>query len=78
MTYLPDQPADPLLLTAGSQDNGGIQFRGALGWSLYHGGDGGDTVFDPTPNSNTIYSEIEWFFTPTDGSQVFAFFRCTM
>ena len=71
-------PTNPLLLTAGAQDNGGIQFRGALGWSLYHGGDGGDTVFDPAPNSTTVYSEIEWFFQPTDGSQVFAFFRCTI
>ena len=71
-------PSNPLMLTAGAQDNGGIQFRGALGWSLYHGGDGGDTVFDPAPNSNTVYSEIEWFFQPTDGSQVFAFFRCTI
>lgn len=69
-------PTNALMLTAGAQDNGGIQFRGALGWSLYHGGDGGDTVFDPSPNSNLVYSEIEWFFTPTDGSQVFAFFRC--
>jgi photosystem II stability/assembly factor-like uncharacterized protein len=71
-------PTNPLLLTAGAQDNGGIQFRGALGWSAYHGGDGGDTVFDPAPNSTTVYSEIEWFFQPTDGSQVFEFFRCTI
>lgn len=71
-------PTNPLLLTAGAQDNGGIQFRGALGWSLYHGGDGGDTVFEPTANSTVLYSEIEWFFQPTDGSQVFAFFRCTI
>ncbi len=71
-------PSNPLMLTAGAQDNGGIQFRGALGWSLYHGGDGGDTVFDPAPNSNTLYSEIEWFFAPTDGRQVFVFFRCTI
>lgn len=71
-------PTNPLMLTAGAQDNGGIQFRGALGWSLYHGGDGGDTIFDPAPNSNTVYSEIEWFFSPTDGAQVFSFFRCTI
>jgi photosystem II stability/assembly factor-like uncharacterized protein len=71
-------PTNPLLLTAGAQDNGGIHFRGALGWSIYHGGDGGDTVFDPAPNSNIVYSEIEWFFQPTDGSQVFVFFRCTI
>jgi photosystem II stability/assembly factor-like uncharacterized protein len=71
-------PNNPLFLTAGAQDNGGIQFRGPLGWSLYHGGDGGDTVFDPTPGTNVVYSEIEWFFAPTDGSQVFAFFRCTI
>jgi photosystem II stability/assembly factor-like uncharacterized protein len=71
-------PTNPLMLTAGAQDNGGIHFRGALGWSIYHGGDGGDTVFDPSPNSNTVYSEIEWFFQPTDGSQVFLFFRCTI
>ncbi|TAK16538.1 MAG: hypothetical protein EPO35_05155 [Acidobacteria bacterium] len=71
-------PTNALMLTAGAQDNGGIQFRGALGWSLYHGGDGGDTVFDPAANSNTVYSEIEWFFQPTNGSQVFVFFRCTI
>ena len=71
-------PSNALMLTAGAQDNGGLQFRGALGWSLYHGGDGGDTVFDPAPNSVTVYSEIEWFFQPTDGSQVFQFFRCTI
>jgi photosystem II stability/assembly factor-like uncharacterized protein len=71
-------PSNALMLTAGAQDNGGIQFRGALGWSLYHGGDGGDTVFEPVANSTTVYSEIEWFFQPTDGSQVYQFFRCTI
>lgn len=71
-------PTNALMLTAGAQDNGGIQFRGALGWSIYHGGDGGDTVFDPAANSSTVYSEIEWFFQPTDGSQVYLFFRCTI
>jgi photosystem II stability/assembly factor-like uncharacterized protein len=70
-------PENPLLMASGTQDNGGIHFRGALGWSLFHGGDGGDVVFDPV-NLNTIYSEIEWFFDPFSGSNVFQFFRCTL
>ena len=69
-------PSNPVLLLGGTQDNGGVQFRGPLGWSMYHGGDGGDTVFEPTPNSTTVYSEIEWFFQPTNGAQVFQFYRC--
>ncbi len=71
-------PSNPLLIISGTQDNGGIQFRGPLGWSVFHGGDGGDMLFDPSPASVTVYSEIEWFFDPFSGSNVFQFFRCTM
>ena len=71
-------PGNPFLITAGAQDNGGLQFRGSLGWSAYHGGDGGDTVFEPTASSTTVYSEIEWFFQPTNGAQVFQFYRCAI
>jgi photosystem II stability/assembly factor-like uncharacterized protein len=71
-------PANPLLIVSGTQDNGGIQFRGPLGWSAFHGGDGGDMVFDPNPTSVTVYSEIEWFFDPFTHGNVFAFFRCAI
>jgi photosystem II stability/assembly factor-like uncharacterized protein len=71
-------PSNPLLIVSGAQDNGGIQFRGALGWSAFHGGDGGDMVFDPSPSSVTLYSEIEWFFDPFSGDNVFQFFRCAV
>jgi hypothetical protein len=69
-------PANALMMVSGTQDNGGIQFRGAAGWSSFHGGDGGDMVFDPSPTSVTLYSEIEWFFDPFSGANVFSFFRC--
>ena len=68
-------PTRPLLLAGGTQDNGTAILQGALGWSLITGGDGGDVVFDPDPQGNTLYAEIEWFFT-AGGQQVFQFFRC--
>ena len=68
-------PTRPLLLAGGTQDNGTAILQGALGWSLITGGDGGDVVFDPDPQSTTLYAEIEWFFT-AGGQQVFQFFRC--
>jgi photosystem II stability/assembly factor-like uncharacterized protein len=67
-------PTNPLLIAGGTQDNGNIVFQGSLGWSLYTGGDGGDTVWDPTPNAVVVYAEIEWFVF--EGRQVFQFFRC--
>ncbi len=67
-------PTNPLLIAGGTQDNGNIVFQGNLGWSLYTGGDGGDTVWDPTPNAVIVYAEIEWFVF--EGRQVFQFFRC--
>lgn len=71
-------PSNPLMFVSGTQDNGGIQFRGPLGWSIFHGGDGGDMVFDPSPSSITLYSEIEWFFDPFSGNNVYQFYRCTL
>jgi photosystem II stability/assembly factor-like uncharacterized protein len=67
-------PTNPLLIAGGTQDNGNVVFQGNLGWSLYTGGDGGDTVWDPTPGATVVYAEIEWlqFY----GNQVFQFFRC--
>jgi len=67
-------PTNPLLIAGGTQDNGNVAFQGNLGWSLYTGGDGGDTVWDPTPNAVVVYAEIEWL--EFNGSQVFQFFRC--
>lgn len=67
-------PTNPLLIAGGTQDNGNVVFQGALGWSLYTGGDGGDTVWDPTPSTTVVYAEIEWLFF--NGQQVFQFFRC--
>ena len=67
-------PSNPLLIAGGTQDNGNVVFQGTLGWSLYTGGDGGDTVWDPTPGTTLVYAEIEWFFF--EGRNVFQFYRC--
>jgi photosystem II stability/assembly factor-like uncharacterized protein len=67
-------PANGLLLAGGTQDNGTAIFQGAVGWSEITGGDGGDVVFDPNPQSMVLYAEIEWYFS--GGSNVFQFFRC--
>ena len=55
-------PSNGLLLAGGTQDNGTLVFQGNLGWSLITGGDGGDTVFDPSPQNRILYAEVEWFF----------------
>ena len=68
-------PTNGLLIAGGTQDNGTVIFQGNLGWSLITGGDGGDTVFDPNPQSRILYAEVEWFFT-AGGNNVFQFFRC--
>ncbi|HYN06438.1 MAG TPA: hypothetical protein VES67_03515 [Vicinamibacterales bacterium] len=68
-------PSNGLLLAGGTQDNGTLVFQGNLGWSLVTGGDGGDTVFDPSPQNRILYAEVEWFFT-ANGANVFQFFRC--
>lgn len=68
-------PSNGLLLAGGTQDNGTLVFQGNLGWSLITGGDGGDTVFDPSPQNRILYAEVEWFFTG-GGQNVFQFFRC--
>jgi photosystem II stability/assembly factor-like uncharacterized protein len=67
-------PSNPFLITGGTQDNGTVLFQGNLGWSLIIGGDGGDTVFDPSPQAMVLYGEVEWFFIGS--SNVFQFFRC--
>jgi photosystem II stability/assembly factor-like uncharacterized protein len=66
-------PTNPLLLAGGTQDNGTLLYQGALGWSRIVGGDGGDTLFDPGPET-ILYGEVEWFFVGT--RNVFLFFRC--
>ncbi len=67
-------PSNGLLLAGGTQDNGTLIFQGNLGWSLITGGDGGDTVFDPSPQNRILYAEVEWFFV--GANNVFQFFRC--
>jgi photosystem II stability/assembly factor-like uncharacterized protein len=67
-------PTNGLLIAGGTQDNGTVIFQGNLGWSLITGGDGGDTVFDPNPQSRVLYAEVEWYFVGTNN--VFQFFRC--
>ena len=67
-------PSNGLILAGGTQDNGTAMFQGALGWAMVVGGDGGDTVFDPDPQSNILYAEVEWYFS--GGGNVFDFFRC--
>ena len=68
-------PTNGLLLAGGTQDNGTAIFQGALGWSMITGGDGGDVVFDPNPQTRTVYTEIEWYFVAS-GANVFQFYRC--
>lgn len=67
-------PSNPYLLAGGTQDNGTLVYQGALGWSLLTGGDGGDTVWDPSPQSTILYAEIEWLRIGADNT--FQFFRC--
>jgi photosystem II stability/assembly factor-like uncharacterized protein len=67
-------PSNPLLMAGGTQDNGTLVFQGNLGWSRIVGGDGGDTLFDPSPNAMVLYGEVEWFFI--GARNVFLFFRC--
>ena len=42
----------------GTQDNGTLVFQGSVGWSLITGGDGGDTVWDPDPQTTTLYAAL--------------------
>ncbi len=67
-------PSNPLLMAGGTQDNGTLVYQGAVGWSLLTGGDGGDTVWDPSPQNTILYAEIEWI--RSGASNVFQFFRC--
>jgi photosystem II stability/assembly factor-like uncharacterized protein len=67
-------PANGLLLAGGTQDNGTPIFQGGLGWSELVGGDGGDVVFDPSPQTAVLYAEVEWYFDT--GGNVYQFFRC--
>lgn len=67
-------PTNPLIMAGGTQDNGTVIFQGSLGWSLLTGGDGGDTVWDPTPGTTRLYAEVEWLHF--NGQQVFQFYRC--
>ena len=67
-------PTNGLLMAGGTQDNGTVQFQGSLGWYEIVGGDGGDVVFDPSPQSIIVYAEVEWYFD--QGSNVYGFFRC--
>jgi len=67
-------PSNPLLMAGGTQDNGTVIYQGALGWSMITGADGGDTVWDPDPQTTTLYTEYEWIVSGT--SNVFQFFRC--
>jgi photosystem II stability/assembly factor-like uncharacterized protein len=67
-------PSNPLLLAGGTQDNGTLVYQGNMGWSLMTGGDGGDTVWDPDPQTITVYAEIEWI--KIGNSNVFNFLRC--
>ncbi len=67
-------PSNPLLMAGGTQDNGTLVYQGSLGWSLLTGGDGGDTVWDPDPQTIRVYAEVEWIVS--GGSNVFQFYRC--
>ena len=66
-------PTNPLLLAGGTQDNGTLVYQGNMGWSLIIGGDGGDTVWDPDPQTIRMYGETQWLLS--DGNS-FGFYRC--
>jgi photosystem II stability/assembly factor-like uncharacterized protein len=67
-------PSNPLLIAGGTQDNGTVVYQGSLGWSLITGGDGGDTVWDPDPQTIRMYAEVQWLVS--EGSNPFTVFRC--
>jgi photosystem II stability/assembly factor-like uncharacterized protein len=67
-------PTNPFLLAGGTQDNGTLVFQGNLGWSLITGGDGGDTVWDPSPGTTRFYGEVQWLLN--GGNSGYQFFRC--
>jgi photosystem II stability/assembly factor-like uncharacterized protein len=67
-------PTNPLLIAGGTQDNGTLVLQGNVGWSLLTGGDGGDTVWDPTPGTTTLYAEVQWLLSGV--SSGYQFFRC--
>jgi photosystem II stability/assembly factor-like uncharacterized protein len=67
-------PTNPFLLAGGTQDNGTLVFQGNMGWSLITGGDGGDTVWDPSPDTTRFYGEVQWLLN--GGNSGYNFFRC--
>jgi photosystem II stability/assembly factor-like uncharacterized protein len=67
-------PSNPLLIAGGTQDNGTVVYQGNMGWSLLTGGDGGDTVWDPDPQSIRLYAAVQWLVD--GGSNSYTFFRC--
>ncbi len=52
-------PFDPSVVLGGTQDNGTLQYDGAIDWSHVLGGDGGFTAIDHQ-NPTVRYAETQW------------------